>query len=200
MRRLPILLALAATALLLAACGDEVEPAADTGKPASSGFPVTITHKLGSVTIEREPKRVVALDFPSADAVIALGVTPVAMYEVGYVDGGIQAWTKAALGAERPQLLDTADGIPLEKIAALHPDLIVATNTYPLIADVYDKLSAIAPVVGHVQGPGVDTWQEDTLLIAKALGREQRGEARPPPSSPARPSRSSITSPATGCT
>lgn len=67
-------------------------------------------------------------------------------------------------------------GIPIEKIASYRPDLIVATNTYPLIADVYDKLSAIAPVVAHVEGPGIDTWQEDTLLIAAALGREQRGK------------------------
>jgi ABC-type Fe3+-hydroxamate transport system substrate-binding protein len=175
MRRLTLLPALMATALLLASCGDDAEPAS-TASQAAPGFPVTVEHKLGAATIEAEPKRVVALDYPSADAVIALGVTPVAMYRVGYVEGGIQTWTKAALGGERPELLDTDSGIPLEKLAALRPDLIVATNTYPLIADVYDKLSAIAPVVGHIQGPGVDTWQEDTLAIAKALGREQQGE------------------------
>jgi iron complex transport system substrate-binding protein len=137
---------------------------------------VTVTHKLGTATIEQEPKRVVALDYPSADAAIALGVTPVAMYEVGYVDGGIQAWTQAALGSARPELITTDSGIPLEKIAALRPDMILATNTYPLIADVYDKLSALAPVVGHVRGPGIDTWQEDTLQIARALGRAERGK------------------------
>jgi iron complex transport system substrate-binding protein len=175
MHRLTVLPVLLAAALLLASCGDDPEPAA-TASQAAPGFPVTVEHKLGSATIEAEPKRVVALDYPSADAVIALGVTPVAMYEVGYVEGGRQEWTKAALGTARPELINTESGIPLEKIAALRPDLIVATNTYPLIADVYDKLSAIAPVVGHVRGPGVDTWQEDTLVIAKALGREEQGK------------------------
>jgi iron complex transport system substrate-binding protein len=173
MRLLPAVLA---AALLLAACGDDADPAATPAAPAESRFPVSVTHKLGTTTIEQQPKRVVALDFPSADAVLALGVTPVGMYEVSYVEGGIQTWTKAALDGARPELIDTADGIPLEKIAALRPDLIVATNTYPLIADVYEELSAIAPVVGHVRGPGVDTWQEDTLVIARALGRERRGE------------------------
>jgi iron complex transport system substrate-binding protein len=43
---------------------------------------VTVTHKLGTATIEQEPKRVVALDYPSADAAIALGVMPVAMYVI----------------------------------------------------------------------------------------------------------------------
>jgi iron-siderophore transport system substrate-binding protein len=173
MRLLPALLA---AAMLLASCGDDAEPAAPPATPADSGFPVTVTHKLGTATIEDEPKRVVALDFPSADALLALGVTPVGMYEVGYVEGGIQDWTKAALDGVRPELIDTASGIPLEKIASLRPDLIVATHTYPPIADVYEGLSAIAPVVGHVRAPGVDTWQESTLQIAKAVGREQRGE------------------------
>jgi len=36
--------------------------------------------------------------------------------------------------------------------------VILATNTYPLIADSWDKLNAIAPVVDHVETPGVDTW------------------------------------------
>jgi iron complex transport system substrate-binding protein len=173
MRLLPVLVA---AALLVGACGDDPEPTAQPTAPAESGFPVTVKHALGSVTIEKQPTRVVALDYPSADAVLALGVTPVGMYEVSYVEGGIQAWTKAALDGDRPELIDTADGIPLEKLAAMRPDVIVATNTYPLIADVYEELSAIAPVVGHVRGPGVDTWQEDTLLIAKALGRERRGQ------------------------
>ena len=172
MRYIAVLLA---AGLLLASCGDDAEPAARPANLAESRFPVTVTHKLGSVTLDQAPRRIVALDYPSADAVLALGVKPVGMYKVGYVAGGMQAWTRAALDGAPPELIDTAAGIPLEKIAALRPDLIVATNTYPLIADVYDELSAIAPVVGHVRGPGVDTWQEDTLLIARALGRERRG-------------------------
>jgi iron complex transport system substrate-binding protein len=179
MPRAAAVAALLAAAVLLAGCGDENTTGTATSSSsgtAAAGFPVTVTHKLGSVTIEREPQRVVALDYPSTDAVIALGTIPVGMYEVGYVEGGVQSWTKEALRGERPELLDTASGFPLEKIAALRPDLIVGTNTFPLVADVYDKLSAIAPVVAHVEAPGVDTWQQDTLLIGKALGREQKAK------------------------
>jgi len=66
---------------------------------------------------------VVALDFASADAAIALGVTPVAMAK-----GGVPPWTVAALGDRRPELLDLAAAIPFEQIAALRPDVILATN------------------------------------------------------------------------
>jgi iron complex transport system substrate-binding protein len=179
MPRTLLALAVALLAALGAACGsdDAPDPAPAAQEDAASGFPVTVEHKLGSVTIEAEPKRVVALDFPSADAALAVGVTPVGMYHVSYVEGGIQEWTEAALDGARPELVKTDSGFPFEKIAALRPDVILATNTFPLIADAYDQLSAIAPVVGHVEGPGVDTWQEDALLIARALGRERQGEA-----------------------
>lgn len=59
MRRLrPILLV--ALAVAVASCGED-EAAAPAPPSASgsaaSGFPVTVTHKLGGVTIEDEPKR-----------------------------------------------------------------------------------------------------------------------------------------------
>jgi iron complex transport system substrate-binding protein len=168
-------------AVVLGACGggdDDGSATASAAAPApdAAAFPVTITQKTGTVTIRSAPTRVVALDFPSADAAIALGVTPVGMYDVTYVEGGIQSWTKARLGSAHPQLLDTDKGFPFEKIAALHPDVILATNTYPLVADSYDKLSAIAPVVTHVDAPGVDTWQQGMLQVGKALGRQAEAE------------------------
>jgi iron complex transport system substrate-binding protein len=172
-------LLLAAGTLTLAACGGD-EPAtttsAQTDETGASGFPVTVEQKLGAVTIDKPPTRIVALDYPSADAAIALGVTPVGMYEVSYVEGGVQEWTKAALTGEQPSLINTDEGFPFERIAALRPDVIVATNTYPLIADSWDKLNAIAPVVGHVGAPGQDTWQQGVRQIGKALGRTRQAE------------------------
>jgi iron complex transport system substrate-binding protein len=173
------LLALILTVLsgsVLAACGDERPAEAPSSETLPAGFPVTIDQKLGEVTVEDRPTRVVALDFPSADASIALGVVPVGMYEVSYVEGGVQQWTKDALRGEQPELINTDQGFPFETIARLRPDVILATNTYPLIADSWDKLNAIAPVVGHVEAPGVDTWQQGVRQVGKALGRQQEAE------------------------
>ena len=160
MRTLPLLLVLFA----LAGCGED-EAATDAA--------VRIENKLGDVEIPERPVRVVALDFPSADDAIALGVVPVGMAKVSYAPGGVQEWTRAALGDEQPELLDVDAGMPLERIAALRPDVILATNAFGL-AESWDKLNRIAPVVAGLEGEGVDPWQDVALRIGRALGREDR--------------------------
>ncbi len=163
------------TALALSACGSDDEAADDAPESAASSdaFPVALNSKHGSVRISAEPKRIVTLDFPSTDAVLALGHKPVAMAKVSYVPGGIQTWTKSALGGATPEMFAADTDIPLEKIAALRPDLIVGTNAYNL-DPVHSKLSKIAPVVSYRKGPGVDSWQVSTVLVGRALGREDQ--------------------------
>ncbi|HYC80348.1 MAG TPA: ABC transporter substrate-binding protein, partial [Solirubrobacterales bacterium] len=174
------LLALAATALTLAACGggdDGTSTVADAGA-GDDGFPLKVSQAIGDVTIEAPPVRVVALDYPSADAALALGVVPVGMYNVSYVEGGVQEWTRRALerlGGEEPELIDTEAGFPFETIQRLEPDVILATNTFPLIEESWDQLNAIAPVVGHVEGPGIDDWRQGMRRVARALGKEAEG-------------------------
>lgn len=139
----------------------------------TAAFPVTLDSKHGPVTVAAEPKRVVTLDFPSADAVLALGVTPIGMGEVSYVPDKIQTWTKTALRGATPQMFNADVDIPIEAIAAMKPDLIVGTNAYNL-EPVYSKLSQIAPVVSYRAGPGADSWQDATVLVGQALGRERQ--------------------------
>jgi iron complex transport system substrate-binding protein len=169
-----------AVALVTAACGGgSSEDSADSGtkqEGKTTAFPVTITQKVAPVTIDKEPARVVALDFPSADAAVALGVVPVGMAKLAYVEGGVQQWTKGALKGQQPELFPTGDGFPFETIARLDPDVILATNTWPLIADNWEKLNAIAPVVGHIEAPNMDTWQQGVTQIGKALGRSEQAQ------------------------
>lgn len=175
-RKLAVVVAVVAACTLAACGGGSAAPTgvADGTDSGASAVPVTVTQQLGAVTIENRPERVVALDFPSGDAAIALGVVPVGMYEVSYVDGGVQQWTQQALQGRQSERINTDQGFPFEQIARLDPDVILATNTYPLIADSWDKLNAIAPVVGHVAAPGVDTWQQGLGQVGKALGREDQ--------------------------
>jgi iron complex transport system substrate-binding protein len=58
----------------------------------------------------------------------------------------------------------------IEQIAALRPDLILATTAYPGYGQAYDSLSAIAPVVSYKSQLLGDSGDELTAMIGDALG------------------------------
>ncbi|KAA9158720.1 iron-siderophore ABC transporter substrate-binding protein [Amycolatopsis acidicola] len=159
----------------LSACTNSSLDESSTAQPASAGFPVSVQGKLGTATIPAEPKRVVAMDWTSADIALSLGVTPVGMAKVATADGGIEPWTKPALGSNTPTLFDTSSSDPIDQVAALKPDLIVATKDYNL-GESYQQLSQIAPVVTYTDAPNSDSWETSTRNIAKALGKSDQAE------------------------
>ena len=60
-------------------------------------------------------------------------------------------------------------------MAALRPDLILATNTYALEEkSVYDRLRRIAPTVHFVDSSLSDSWQDVMRRVGQALGQEAR--------------------------
>src|SRR5262245_19928517 len=183
MRPLTFLTALLACALL-AACGSDDE-SGSSGSSTSSGaaesgaFPVTIEHKYGSTTIEKAPTRVVVVGLREQDHLLALGVVPVATTEwYGKYPGAIFPWAKDELGdAKVPTVLDSTDGVEIEKVAAQQPDLILGVYS-GLTKKEYDPLSKLAPVVAQPKGqPDYGTsWQEETLISGQAVGREEQAK------------------------
>jgi iron complex transport system substrate-binding protein len=162
----------------LMGCGDddasEGGRSAPTADPAA--FPVTITDKLGTAEIPSAPRRVVALGYSDIDVALALGVTPVGIERQALDRMGILPWDAPLIGSARVELIDTRAGVPFERVAALRPDLILATGLYT-VADAYSKLAAIPPTVGYQVGPAEDSWQQQTRLIGRALGRGADAEA-----------------------
>ena len=72
-------------------------------------------------------------------------------------EAGSTDWFDAELeevGAEAPVRYDDADGAPIEEVAELAPDLILATNSGITEAE-YDKLTKIAPVVAYPEAPWI---------------------------------------------
>ncbi|MFD6139502.1 ABC transporter substrate-binding protein [Promicromonospora sp. NPDC060271] len=144
----------------------------------SDTFPVTVEHQFGETTIEAEPQRVVVVGLTEQDILLELGVTPVATTEwYGEQPYAVWPWAVDLLGDAEPEVLTTTDGFEYEKIASLRPDLIVGTNA-GLEQDTYDKLSEIAPTVASVEGsePYFSSWQEQTRVVAAAVGRSAEGE------------------------
>lgn len=151
--------------------------AADDGA-GQGAFPVTIEHAFGETTIASEPQRVVTWGWASADAVLALGVVPVAIPFQGYGgdENGVLPWIAdelEALGAEPPTVLPDSAEAPIDAIAAAEPDLILAQYS-GLTADEYELLSAIAPVVAYPDQPWATPWRDVVTIAGEALGRADR--------------------------
>jgi iron complex transport system substrate-binding protein len=172
------------SALLLTACGSDDEGAPPSNTAATSGveagaLPVTIEHRYGSTTIEKAPERVVVAGLREQDALLALGVVPVATTEwYGKHPGAIFPWAEEALGdAPKPEVLDFTDGLEFERIAGLRPDLIIAVYSGLTKKD-YETLSKIAPTVAQPPGQ-VDwgsSWQDEILTVGRAVGKPAEAE------------------------
>jgi iron complex transport system substrate-binding protein len=164
-------------ALISTACGTEVESPGDPLVAAGDEFPVAIEHEHGVTEIEAPPRRVVALGFNEQDFVLALGVQPIATREwMGERPYATWSWAEDELGASEPEVLPAGD-LNFEQIAALRPDLILGTYA-GLTGSDYERLTRIAPTVAQTD-EYVDygmPWQEQTLMIGRALGRETEAE------------------------
>ena len=155
------------------------EPTATTTADPDA-FPVTIEHALGETTIESEPTRVATLGWTDHDHAIALGVVPVGATKItwGGNKAGSTDWFDAAVeeaGAEAPVRYDDADGAPIDEVAELAPDLILATNS-GITEQEYAKLSKIAPVVAYPEAPWTTDWQTSLEMVGQALGRTELAE------------------------
>ncbi len=114
---------------------------------------MTIDHKYGSTTIEQAPERVVVVGLREQDALLALGIVPVATTEwFGDHPGAIFPWAEDELGdAPVPTVLTSEDGIEIEKVAAQRPDLILGVYA-GITKKEYESLSKIAPGRRPAQG------------------------------------------------
>ncbi|MGH3982422.1 MAG: ABC transporter substrate-binding protein [Pseudonocardiaceae bacterium] len=166
---------------LLTGCGGRHTDAPREDTAGGGRFPVTIDHKYGSTEIPAEPQRVVTVGFTDHDAVLALGVAPVAVGtdDDGYSAGqpnGIWPWAQQQLGDAMPEQLSYQE-LNVEAIAALQPDLILGLSS-GMTEQEYRLLSRIAPTVAQ-SGDYPDffmPWQALTRSAGRALGRTQRAE------------------------
>jgi iron complex transport system substrate-binding protein len=175
-------LSVMAIAPVLASCGDAsgdsgTDPGTNSSgaaAPEEDAFPVTISHKFGETTIEQAPTRVVCVGLTEQDALLALGIVPLAVTKwFGDAPGYIFPWATDALGdGKLPEILDSTNGIEVEKVASFAPDLII--GQYAGITEKeYELLSKIAPTVAQ-SGEYADygmPWDEMALNIGTAVGK-----------------------------
>src|ERR1700726_3191633 len=109
-----------------------VTEACSSRKPSPDAAPsgsVTITHLFGRTVIKEPPKRVVSAGFTGQDDLLALGVVPIAVTNwFGDQPFAVWPWARPKLGNAKPVVLNLDNGVQVEQIAGLKPDLIVATD------------------------------------------------------------------------
>ncbi len=164
-RREFLALGAAAGFTLTAACARPGGGRVDGGSGA-----VTVRHVFGETVLPAPPARVVSAGLTEQDDLLAAGVVPIAVTNwFGDQPYGVWPWAQRQLGDAKPALLNLDNGIQVDAIAALKPDLIVAVNA-GLDAETYKKLSAIAPTIAQSGGEAFfEPWKDQATAVATAV-------------------------------
>ena len=175
-RRLFLAGSLSAALLAAAACSSDESAPQPSPTPV---FPVTVDHMYGSTTIPAEPKRIVVIGTTEQDALLALGVVPIAVTQwVGDEPYAVFPWAIDKLGDAKPTVLESAEDLSAATITGLKPDLIIGTNA-GMDKATYTALSTIAPTIansGVYANTSYEPWPTQTVLVGKAVGREAQAQ------------------------
>ncbi|PTE83250.1 iron citrate ABC transporter substrate-binding protein [Staphylococcus equorum] len=168
-------LILALTVVLLTACGSGNDK--DTGeskRDKANKVDVMIKHDGGTTKLDKNPERVVALEFSYVDALAALDIKPVGIADDGKKDRILKP-IREKIGNYKSVGLRKQPN--LEEISNQKPDLIIAdTNRHK---GIQKDLEKIAPTILLTS---FDSDYKDNLdafkTIAKAVGEEDKGKER----------------------
>lgn len=185
--RATFLKATAATALtgLLAACTTGSNDTSSSSTiSAASGESYTVKHAFGETTFSAVPQKIAVVNFwKNPDVLLALGVVPAGTPVVTYGANakGSTDWFDAKLaelGGTAPVTYDETDGPDYEALATLAPDAIFSVYG-DMTQEVYDKLTAIAPVVAAPEGVGAyaASWEDVVNQAAAMLQKDDEGAA-----------------------
>lgn len=138
-------------------------PAADTR---------VIKHEMGETEITGTPQRVVALEFSYADALAAIGVSPVGVADDGDPNRLIEP-VRNKIGDYTS--VGTRKQPNLEVISSLNPDLIIADLSRH--KEIYEQLKQIAPtIVLSSLSADYNGIMNGFVTIADALGKKEEGQ------------------------
>ena len=179
-------LAALAAAALVAALGACAAPSQAPAEPAAStgaGFPLTVRSALGDAVIDAPPTRVATWGWGATDAVLALGIAPVAIPSDDYSGGDdrISPWIEEALddlGAADPVILDSsAYELDVEELLTAAPDVLIAPYS-GLTQEEFDEVTGAGiPVVAYEEGPWVTPWRDVVAVTGEVLGLEAEAQA-----------------------
>lgn len=154
-----------AGALIASACAGTAQTDTSADTSVSTSETKQIQHAFGTTEVVANPSRIVVLDYFTVEALMVLGVQPIAAPAI-IVDNLLH------LPPAENEIADIGNPREpsIERLAALKPDLILATKSF-MTEDTYGLLSQIAPMVVF-DNDGFTEWQELTQLCAEVMGKE----------------------------
>jgi iron complex transport system substrate-binding protein len=151
------------------------EPAADSDDAAKkTNEVIALTDASGKkVELDGPAKKVVGTEWHEVELLISLGVDPVGVADVK----GYKTWDQAVPLKNEPKDIGTRGEPSMDTIAALKPDLIVASTDLPPAA--VKQLRKVAPVV-EVQSANasdpIGQMNKNLDLLAQATGTTEQAE------------------------
>ena len=168
-RQRRFILLMLATTLVASACGSNTTQTNNQSETSASQTMKRVKHALGETEVPVNPTRIVVLDLLTVEAIMSLGVQPIAAPKI-VIDNLLH------LPPANREIADIGNPTEpnIEKILALKPDLILTSKIYAK-PETYKILSAIAPtVVFDVDNDA--QWQKLTPLCAEVLGKQAEAE------------------------
>ncbi|MBB6731069.1 ABC transporter substrate-binding protein [Cohnella zeiphila] len=140
----------------------------------SASGPITMEDAVGTVTLQKVPERIVAMDFSFTDALATLDVQP-----VGIADDDDPGLFMDAVKSKLTNYQSVGSRYEpnIERISALQPDLIIVDiNKHK---NALEQLKGIAPLlILDDYEADYDQMIKNYRIIAKAVGKEAEGEKR----------------------
>jgi iron complex transport system substrate-binding protein len=127
-----------------------------------------IKHQQGETCVPLNPQRLVILDEETLEAVLALGLKPVATAEANWVASKQQIFLTKSAGIIS---LGKSANPNLERMVKLHPDLILGMHSD---AEQYLLFSQIAPTVMFDFGD--IAWKQTFLSIGNVINKNQQAQ------------------------
>ncbi|WP_221073913.1 iron-siderophore ABC transporter substrate-binding protein [Agarivorans aestuarii] len=142
---------------------------------AAAKADIMVEDSLGTHKLSAHPQRVAALNWDVAEQVLELGVTPIAMSDIG----GYQEWVVQPKVPQGVVDIGTRTEPNLSLLAELKPDVILIASPQK---DLMARLSAIAPVLFYqnysAKHKNADAVVENYLRIAQLLNKTEFAQQR----------------------
>ncbi|SFJ67630.1 iron complex transport system substrate-binding protein [Halobacillus dabanensis] len=154
--------------LLLAACGTEGEAEETNGQEEEQ---VTVDHKLGETTVDKNPEKVVVFDFGTLDTLQELGVEV-----AGVPKDSLPSYLSDYEGDDYAHVggLKEPD---FEEIYEVEPDLIIISGRQ---SDLYEEFAEIAPTI-YVELDAenyMDSFKGNVEMLANIFDKQQEAEEK----------------------